>query len=119
MHPRRGLESAGQRLRAGILGVCIGGDRAGGFEFAKRQLLRTIDDINPDSKLAELENAILQQANSLDIGPMGFSGNFTVGCCKVAAINRLPASFFVSIAYMCWAYRRRGVMLDTDGEVQR
>src|SRR5262245_62258579 len=48
---------------------------------------------------------------------MGFGGKLTVGGCKVGARNRLPASFFVSIAYMCWAYRRRGVVLDERGQV--
>ena len=48
---------------------------------------------------------------------MGFGGKLTVGGCKVGARNRLPASFFVSVAYMCWAYRRRGVVLDAEGEV--
>ena len=112
-------KAQGKGCGPGFLGVCIGGDRAGGYEFAKRQLLRTIDDINSDAKLADLENVIMTQANTLDIGPMGFHGKYTVGCCKIGAINRLPASFFVSIAYMCWAYRRRGVILDTQGNVQR
>jgi fumarate hydratase class I len=48
---------------------------------------------------------------------MGFGGKLTIGGCKIGARNRLPASFFVSVAYMCWAYRRRGVVLDTAGEV--
>jgi fumarate hydratase, class I len=59
----------------------------------------------------------MKEANTLDIGPMGFSGKFTVGCCKVGKLNRLPASFFVSVAYMCWAYRRRGVVLNMEGNV--
>jgi fumarate hydratase class I len=60
---------------------------------------------------------VLQEANKLNIGPMGFGGHLTVGCCKIGARNRLPASFFVSVAYMCWAYRRRGVVLDPAGDV--
>ncbi len=109
----------GKGCGPGFLGVCVGGDRAGGYEFAKRQLLRTIDDTSPEPALAELEQQIMEQANTLDIGPMGFSGKYTVGCCKVGALNRLPASYFVTIAYMCWAYRRRGVILDLDGNVER
>ena len=31
---------------------------------------------------------------------------------KYDTLNRLPASFFVSVAYNCWAYRRRGVIID-------
>ncbi len=111
-------KAQGKGCGPGFLGVAIGGDRASGFDFAKRQLLRNVDDSSPDAQLAELEARIMKEANSLDIGPMGFSGKFTVGCCKVGKLNRLPASFFVSVAYMCWAYRRRGVMLDLDGNVK-
>src|SRR5215813_607600 len=110
-------KAQGKGCGPGFLGVAIGGDRASGFDFAKRQLLRNVDDTNPDQQLAELEARIMKEANTLDIGPMGFSGKFTVGCCKIGKLNRLPASFFVSVAYMCWAYRRRGVVLNTDGSV--
>src|SRR5262249_54654613 len=101
----------------GFLGVCIGGDRATAYDFAKEQLLRDVDDANPDPRLAELEKRVLDEANKLNIGPMGFGGHLTVGGCKVGVRNRLPASFFVSVAYMCWAYRRRGVVLNMEGEV--
>ncbi len=107
----------GKGCGPGFLGVCIGGDRAAGYEFAKEQLLRELDDTNPVPELAALEARILDEANKLDIGPMGFGGKLTVGSCKIGARNRLPASFFVSIAYMCWAYRRRGVILDAEGDV--
>jgi fumarate hydratase class I len=106
----------GKGCGPGFLGVCIGGDRATGYEHAKEQLLREADDTNTDPKLAELEARVLREANTLDIGPMGFGGQLTVGACKVGARNRLPASYFVSVAYMCWAYRRRGVVLDAAGE---
>ena len=107
----------GKGCGPGFIGVAIGGDRASGYEFAKRQLLRNVDDASPDPALAELEARIMQEANTLDIGPMGFSGKFTLGCCKIGKLNRLPASFFVSVAYMCWAYRRRGVVLDVNGNI--
>src|SRR5438874_830919 len=110
-------QAQGKGCGPGFLGVCIGGDRATGYEYAKEQLLRDLDDHNPDAQLAELEARILDEANKLDIGPMGFGGKLTVGACKVGTQNRLPASFFVSVAYMCWAYRRRGVVLDIEGEV--
>ena len=48
---------------------------------------------------------------------MGFGGKTTLLACKVGKLNRLPASFFVSVAYMCWAFRRRGAELDSSGEV--
>jgi fumarate hydratase class I len=110
-------QAQGKGCGPGFLGVCIGGDRATGYEHAKEQLLREVDDTNPVAELASLEARVLHEANQLDIGPMGFGGRLTVGGCKIGARNRLPASFFVSVAYMCWAYRRRGVILDTQGEV--
>src|SRR5215831_14831463 len=110
-------KAQGKGCGPGFLGVAIGGDRASGYDFAKRQLLRNVDDGSPDPVLAELENRIMTEANSFDIGPMGFSGKFTVGCCKIGKLNRLPASFFVSVAYMCWAYRRRGMVMDVNGNV--
>jgi fumarate hydratase, class I len=111
-------QAQGKGCSPGFLGVCIGGDRATGYEFAKDQLLREIDDVNPDEKLAQMEEEILQQANNLEIGPMGFGGKLTMGSCKIGARNRLPASFFVTVAYMCWAYRRRGFVLSTEGDVK-
>ena len=110
-------KAQGKGCGPGFLGVAIGGDRASGYDFAKRQLLRNVDDMSPDPVLAELENRIMKEANTFDIGPMGFAGKFTVGCCKVGKLNRLPASFFVSVAYMCWAYRRRGAVMDLNGNI--
>lgn len=109
----------GKGCGPGFLGVCIGGDRAQGYEYAKEQLLRPIDDVNPIPQLAALEQRVLQASNQLDIGPMGFGGKLTVGSCKIGVRNRLPASFFVSVAYMCWAFRRRGVILSQNGDVRQ
>jgi fumarate hydratase class I len=39
--------------------------------------------------------------------------------CKVGTLNRLPASYFVSISYMCWAYRRRSISLRSTGKINR
>ncbi len=110
-------QAQGKGCSPGFLGVCIGGDRASSYDWAKYQLLREVDDVNPMAELAQLEERIMKEANELQIGPMGFGGKLTIGCCKISLRNRLPASFFVSIAYMCWAYRRRGFVLNQDGDV--
>src|SRR5580700_8419384 len=96
----------------GAVGVCIGSDRAHGYDLAKGQLFRTLDDVNPDDTLAKMEAEIMEEANKLGVGAMGFGGNSSLIGCKIMAANRLPASFFVSIAYDCWAFRRLGVRLD-------
>jgi fumarate hydratase class I len=102
----------GKGCSPGAVGVCIGGDRTSGYLHAKEQLFRTLDDVNADPRLAELEASIMSTVNSLEIGAMGFGGKVTLIGCKIAALNRLPASFFVSVAYDCWAFRRLGVLLD-------
>jgi fumarate hydratase, class I len=107
-------QAQGQGCAPGALGVCIGSDRAHGYVLAKNQLFRTLDDVNPNPALAELESQIMQQANTLGVGPMGFGGKSSLIGCKIMAANRLPASFFVSVAYDCWAYRRLGVSLDAE-----
>ncbi len=112
------VQAQGKGCSPGFLGVCIGGDRATGYSQAKKQLLRKLDDINEYEELARLEQEIMQEANELEIGPMGFGGKFTLGGIKIDYLNRLPASYFVSIAYMCWAYRRRGFILDLEGNVK-
>ncbi len=107
-------QAQGQGCAPGALGVCIGSDRAHGYELAKRQLFRTLDDVNPNPELAKLESEIMAEANKLGVGAMGFGGQVSLIGCKICAANRLPASFFVSVAYDCWAFRRLGVRLDAQ-----
>ncbi|HUK90243.1 MAG TPA: fumarate hydratase, partial [Blastocatellia bacterium] len=113
-------QAQGQGCSAGALGVAVGGDRTSGYTSAKEQLFRLLDDVNPDPKLAALEDYIMAAANTLGIGTMGFGGGVTLIGCKIGALNRLPASFFVSVAYDCWAFRRLGVVLDSaTGAIKR
>lgn len=113
---RRAILTAVQRAQGygcapGILGVAIGGDRATGYETAKLQLLRDLADESPDPALAALEKRVLAEANSLGIGPMGLGGKTTLLGVKIAAAPRVPASFFVTCAYLCWAARRGTISL--------
>jgi fumarate hydratase class I len=113
-------QAQGKGCAPGAVGVCIGGDRTSGYTHAKEQLFRPLDDVNPDSRLAELEASIMATVNDLDIGTMGFGGRVTLIGCKVGALNRLPASFFVSVAYDCWAFRRLGIVLNpSTGAIER
>lgn len=107
-------QAQGQGCAPGAIGVCIGSDRAHGYMLAKYQLFRTLDDVNPVPELAALEARILDEANRLGVGAMGFGGKASLIGCKITAANRLPASFFVSVAYDCWAFRRLGVRLDAS-----
>ncbi len=100
-------KAQGKGCAPGALGIAIGGDRGSSYAASKEALRRQMDDTNPDPELAELEEKITKQANQLGIGPMGFHGNTTVLGTKIKNLHRLPACYFVSIAYMCWAFRRR------------
>src|SRR5690242_216046 len=107
-------QAQGQGCAPGAVGVCVGGDRAHGYLLAKYQLFRTLDDVNPNPALAKLEAEIMEEANRIGVGAMGFGGKSSLIGCKITAANRLPASFFVSVAYECWAFRRLGVRLDAS-----
>ncbi|MCE7792272.1 fumarate hydratase [Salipaludibacillus sp. CUR1] len=112
-------QAQGQGCSAGFLGVGIGGDRISSYQLAKEQLFRDVNDLNGNERLAELEEYIMEKANTLGIGTMGFGGEATLLGCKIGSSNRLPASFFVSVAYNCWAFRRLGVQLNAEtGAIQ-
>ncbi|MGB3262151.1 fumarate hydratase, partial [Paenisporosarcina sp.] len=105
-------QAQGQGCSAGFIGVGIGGDRSSGYDLAKEQLFRSVDDVNPNAQLAELEEYIVEKANTLGIGTMGFGGEATLLGCKIGVMHRIPASFFVSVAYNCWAYRRLAININ-------
>jgi fumarate hydratase, class I len=110
-------QAQGRGCGPGILGVCLGGDRSSGYLEAKYQLMRHLDDTNPVPELDDLERRLTSEANQLGIGPMGFGGKTTVLGVKVGTLGRVPASYFVSIAYLCWAARRTTVIVGAKGEV--
>lgn len=111
-------QAQGQGCSAGFIGVGIGGDRSSGYDLAKEQLFRNSEDVNPNEDLRKLEEYVMEHANELGIGTMGFGGETTLLGCKVGVMHRIPASFFVSVAYNCWAFRRLGVEIDaTTGDI--
>lgn len=107
-------KAQGKGCAPGILGVAIGGDRGSSFAASKEVLLRPLDDSNPNPELENLEQRLSEEANQLGIGPMGFGGKTTLLGTKITGMHRLPASYFVSVSYMCWAYRRRQMTVRGD-----
>lgn len=106
------FKAQGKGCAPGVIGVGIGGNRDTGYEAAKHALMRKFGDRNPDEGLAKLEETLLKELNELGIGPMGFGGRTTVLGVKAAALHRLPACFFVSVAYTCWAMRRHTMTIE-------
>lgn len=107
-------QAQGQGCAPGILGVAIGGDRGSSYLASKEALLRPLEDENPDPELNQLEKQLTSEANTLGVGPMGFGGQTTILDTKITGLHRLPASFFVSVSYMCWAQRRRRMTVTGD-----
>lgn len=107
-------KAQGKGCAPGILGIAIGGDRGSSFVASKEVLLRQLDDSHPDSEMNNLEGQLTEESNQLGIGPMGFGGKTTVLGTKITSKHRLPASYFVSVSYMCWAYRRRQMVVNAD-----
>ena len=110
------VKAQGKGCAPAVLGVAVGGDRGSSYVKAKRQLQRPLDDEQENEELAALEEGLYREANELGIGPMGFGGKTTVLGVKLAAQHRLPASYFVSVAYMCWANRRAAMDVSLGGD---
>src|SRR5512136_2381937 len=110
-------KAQGQGCAPGILGVAIGGDRGSSYYASKEVLFRKMNEQNDDLQLAALEDRLTGEANQLGIGPMGFGGRTTVLDAHLTGLSRLPASYFVSVSYMCWACRRRKLTV-AGGEVR-
>lgn len=112
------FQAQGKGCAPGVLGVCVGGDRVSGYTESKHQLFRALPDSNSNPELAALEERLLDESNQLGIGPMGFGGKTTVLGVKIGTLDRVPASYFVSISYMCWANRRAGARIEPGGQLQ-
>jgi fumarate hydratase class I len=110
-------QAQGEGCSPGFLGIAIGGDRGTSYLASKEVFLRDPDDKNQNADLDKLEDQITTEANQLDIGPMGFGGKSTVLGTKITTAHRLPASFFVTISYMCWAYRHHKMIINGDKTV--
>ena len=108
-------QAQGRGCAPGVLSLCIGGDRATGYEASKQQLLRPLGERSSVPEFAELEEAILTSANKLGIGPMGLGGKTTLLDVFITRLGRVPASYFVSVSYMCWAYRKQRLTASRDG----
>jgi fumarate hydratase class I len=109
------FQAQGQGCAPGFLGIAVGGDRGTSYLASKEVFIEGVGSHHQDPEIATLEERITNDANDLQIGPMGFGGKPTILGTRITGAYRLPASFFVSVSYMCWAYRRR--RLTISGEI--
>jgi fumarate hydratase class I len=111
------VKAQGQGCSPGILGVAIGGDRVTSYEKSKELILRKLGTRNPNPAMDAFEKAVTNDLNTLGIGPMGYGGNTTALGVHAEEMYRHPASFYVSISYMCWSSRRMVMKIAGTGEV--
>jgi fumarate hydratase class I len=111
------FRAQGMGCAPGFLGIAIGGDRGSGYQASKAVFFEPLHRRNSDPDLAALEERITAEANLLGIGPMGFGGNNTVLNTRITSLYRLPASYFVTVSYMCWAYRLRRLTITAETAV--
>lgn len=88
-----------------VVGVGIGGTSEKALELAKRQLLRSLDDVNEDEGLRALENELLVKVNALGIGAQGFGGATTAYAVKIGKMPTHISALPVAINIQCNAVR--------------
>lgn len=122
-----GIESAviDAALRAGpkpcppvIVGVGVGGGADAALKAAKRATMRPLGTKNPDPHVAELEERLLEEINSLGMGPMGLGGRTYALGVHAEWLHRHPASLPVGVSMICWAARRAIVEFRPDGSYE-
>ncbi len=109
------FRAQGRGCAPGFLAITVGGDRATSYLASKELLLEDFTEHHPNPEIASLEKRITREASELGIGPMGLGGQSTILATRITGLHRLPASFFVSVSYMCWAFRRRRLTI-ADGK---
>ncbi|MCI5866966.1 MAG: fumarate hydratase [Methanosphaera sp.] len=97
-----------------VIGVGIGGSSDMAMKLAKKALLKPIDEINPDERLATLEDELLDIANATGIGPMGLGGKTTTLGVNIELADTHTAGLPVGICVQCWAARRATAILKDE-----
>ncbi len=108
------ISAGGKPCPPTVIGVGIGGSSDMVMKLAKKALLRPIDEKNPDPRLAQLEDELVDIANDTGIGPMGLGGNTTVLGVNVELADTHTAGFPVGICVQCWAARHATCTLTDD-----
>ena len=104
------LNAGGMPCPPIIVGIGIGGSFDKAARLAKSALLR---DINPKN-ITEFERDILNDINSLGIGPMGLGGDTTALAVHIKTAHCHTASLPVAVNIQCWANRHASITMGGD-----
>ena len=108
---RRMVEAGPNPCPPTMLGIGIGGTFERAPILAKRALLRSLDEKNPDPKVAAMENELLEAVNKLGIGPMGLGGKTTCLGVKIEMAPCHIASLPLAVNVQCHSIRHKEVVI--------
>lgn len=94
-----------------IVGVGVGGTFEKAAFLAKKALLREVSSLNPEPRLAELEDELESRCNDLGIGPQGLGGRITVMDVFVEEVPAHIASLPVAVNIQCHSARHKEEVL--------
>ena len=94
-----------------VVGVGIGGTFDKAAYLSKKATLRPINIRNSDINYAELENDLLNEINSLNIGPAGFGGKTTALAVNIEYFPTHIAALPVAVNLCCHVFRHRTVII--------
>ena len=106
------LSAGGMPCPPIVVGVGIGGSFDKAARLAKSALLSDLE--NDPENMTELERDILNDINSLGIGPMGLGGDTTALAVHIKTAHCHTASLPVAVNIQCWANRHASVTLGGD-----
>jgi fumarate hydratase subunit alpha len=111
------IKAGGMPCPPTIIGVGIGGGANIAMELAKQALMKPLDELNPNTEVAELERELYEAVNKTGIGPMGLGGDTTALAVKVEYAHRHPGSYPVAVVFQCWVARRATAIIHQNGKV--
>ena len=94
-----------------VLGVGIGGSFDKCAYLAKKALLRPLDEPNADPYYAALERQLLDEINTMGIGPQGFGGKTTCLGVSIEKMATHVACLPVAVNISCHVTRRASAKL--------
>ena len=94
-----------------VVGVGLGGTFEKAALLAKKSLFRPLGESNPDTKVAEIEERILQRLNNEGQGVMGWGGVNTALAVHMETYPTHIASLPVAVNIQCHAHRHKEIEL--------
>lgn len=94
-----------------VVGVGVGGTFDKAAYLAKKALMRSIDQRNPNPFYASLEEEMLEAVNRLGIGPQGFGGRTTALAVNIEQCPTHIAGLPVAVNINCHVTRHKTEVL--------